>query len=117
MRISDWSSDVCSSDLRLPWTLGSVAEGDDMSRWRRRCARHGPCVNAEPSSRRVPDVRIRRAAGDEMDDERHHAALAVARLQRAEHARLRREEGAAGREGRQEAEAPDAALPLYKNVQ
>src|SRR3546814_7123831 len=28
MRISDWSSDVCSSDLRID--LGELAEGDDL---------------------------------------------------------------------------------------
>src|SRR3546814_3382462 len=36
MRISDWSSDVCSSDLRLGWQ-GSLAE-----RWMRFRDRRGP---------------------------------------------------------------------------
>src|SRR3546814_8370963 len=71
MRISDWSSDVCSSDLHLP----ADAEPDERHRGKRACRRrhhagrrgylrvqHGrgaasrPCGHGVPEAQPVPEV-------------------------------------------------------------
>src|SRR3546814_2994499 len=34
MRISDWSSDVCSSDLDFLWDEAAILDRDDLAEWR-----------------------------------------------------------------------------------
>src|SRR3546814_16468571 len=50
MRISDWSSDVCSSDLRLADAL------QDLHEVRRRIAAHGGVADLAPPPRRLAVV-------------------------------------------------------------
>src|SRR3546814_4742098 len=81
-------------------------EGDNRSSRPRWCDGRKRTVNAAISSRRIPDAGVRRAAGDEVEDERHHAALAVVGLQGLQHAGLRLEQRSEGCDGGQEVEAP-----------
>src|SRR3546814_4917716 len=58
MRISDWSSDVCSSDLELfsgAWGCDTKARriGDDTRGFGRRYRVHGPRYNCDKGGRRV----------------------------------------------------------------
>src|SRR3546814_18953071 len=59
MRISDWSSDVCSSDLRILEVYANVAEFDDgiygaqaaaRSYWRKDAVRLTPAQSATPAA-------------------------------------------------------------------
>src|SRR3546814_20312247 len=76
MRISDWSSDVCSSDLRADqrqaFGLGVAVEAGDEA-----------AVDLQRLDREAVQVRQRREAGAEIVEPRQHAALA----QGVEHAR------------------------------
>src|SRR3546814_2296015 len=81
MRISDWSSDVCSSDLRLPQDL--VRAGTETGQFgARQTAEHALSVSQAPSLRRrwrrrgrelanLPAARRKRAAGHYRGDGRH----------------------------------------------
>src|SRR3546814_15135733 len=51
MRISDWSSDVCSSDLRHQWCLGP----DDGGLWRSGC----PCQDSGRGGHPATACRVR----------------------------------------------------------
>src|SRR3546814_1418533 len=76
MRISDWSSDVCSSDLPRV-----KPEGDDESRWHRCCVRlHSPPARLPP---RLRQDHIHRDVVRLRADRRNRAAaVADADLQR-----------------------------------
>src|SRR3546814_8694877 len=51
MRISDWSSDVCSSDLRRQFTFGVIVDGEDQGcqTLRQQDLIETPCTQARPA--------------------------------------------------------------------
>src|SRR3546814_20407901 len=52
MRISDWSSDVCSSDLRRPWRAGALMAEAHRRRRERDAQRRGGFSGERPALRR-----------------------------------------------------------------
>src|SRR3546814_5894378 len=63
MRISDWSSDVCSSDLRTPERIDTAPTDGGGRTVTRPAATCVGFVPARSGSRRVPDKNVRPLAG------------------------------------------------------
>src|SRR3546814_3754581 len=67
MRISDWSSDVCSSDLEGDRRAVGDRAADDQSRYRRSVDAQEPAVRSVPQAVRE---RCRGARGEQRSEER-----------------------------------------------
>src|SRR3546814_11486530 len=110
MRIRDWSSDVCSSDLRLPAAAGRVAHGGGPGRhWTVHRLLRGAAVRADPVAlAEVGDVAdLRRAQHPALG--LHRAGVAVG----AGRAALARLDNPAGVPGAGGGERAGGALDLH----
>src|SRR3546814_18932399 len=95
MRISDWSSDVCSSDLRRP---GAVGRGD--MRFDQVAQYRFPMRRGEPLPDDAVGIGLAGEAVVRIVDERHPAGHPGAEIgpDHAEHHRARSEERRVGKE-------------------